>query len=286
MNGPQSNAFSSSSNGFASHPRRALTSMLVAMQARQETTSSGFALRLTPLRFADAMRRWADLETLQKSVTLLIDHHPRNSRNPRNFRQSRNPRNPQNSRLNASSLADLARTKGIAIEEVFSESMILLDDEALNLFVRAGLPTNLCAVRIEGLVEYTDARAIEQAIGTGRSPLEVELRASAFLTMESPRCLYFETRESEQVAMLVGEALRHYVAALRNRPVENIMPPQNWQVSRLLEIQGTISIRPIETEVYSTSIDIGICVKAGELLGPANCSLIFDVFSNTWHDEP
>lgn len=280
MNGPQSNAFSSSSNGFASHPRRALASMLVAMQARQETTSSGFALRLTPLRFADAMRRWADLETPQKSVTLLIDHHPRNSR------QSRNPRNPQNSRLNASSLADLARTKGIAIEEVFSESMILLDDEALNLFVRAGLPTNLCAVRIEGLVEYTDARAIEQALRTGRSPLEVELRASAFLTMESPRCLYFETRESEQVAMLVGEALRHYVAALRNRPVENIMPPQNWQVSRLLEIQGTISIRPIETEVYSTSIDIGICVKAGELLGPANCSLIFDVFSNTWHDEP
>ncbi len=44
-------------------------------------------------------------------------------------------------------------------------------------------------------------------------------------------------------------------------------------------------MRPLETELYSTFVDIGVCVQADEPTRPADRSLIYDVHGNSWHDE-
>ena len=64
---------------------------------------------------------------------------------------------------------------------------------------------------------------------------------------------------------------------------ENIAPPDLGLVDSILHRTGTISIRPIETEVFSTFMDIGIST-----IGPAtqaDYTLIYDIFSDSWHGD-
>ena len=103
------------------------------------------------------------------------------------------------------------------------------------------------------------------------------------LSMPGDRRLHLESRDELHALRIVAESFRHYVAALRQRPIKTIAAPESWMMQRLLATDGIISVRPVETEVFSTSIDIGICTTDRD--GPANCSLIYDVPANSWHDE-
>ncbi|MCZ6835134.1 MAG: hypothetical protein O7G85_05105 [Planctomycetota bacterium] len=162
----------------------------------------------------------------------------------------------------------------------------ILPDHELRAFVGQAANRKFAAVRVDGPLEPRDVEAIVSAIARGDSPLEFECRAIASLHPKGAGGIELDVRHREHALLVVAEAFRHYVAALRKRSVQDVTPPETWQVQRLLDIGGEISVRPIETEVYTTSIDVGVCAESGLPSKPAMLSLIYDVFSDTWHDEP
>lgn len=270
MNGSRSNAFLGQGFNPGGHPRSSLASMLASMRATLDTTADGYRLSLTPMRFIDAMPRWFDIDPGQHARNLLLDSLALDA-------------NPSPA---PSSLSRLLDRCNITARDSFGDDLKVLDDDGLRKLVAGSIDEKPLVVRILGPVEEADALAVESALREGRSALEAEVRAIASLRMLSPRSVSLETRDKTPCLSMVAESFRHYVAALRRCPVGDISAPQSWQMERLLDLEGEIAVRPIETEVYSSSIDIGICVQVGGPTRPANCSLIYDVFSNTWHDEP
>ena len=169
--------------------------------------------------------------------------------------------------------------------ETFDDDLVLLDDDALMVFKYLGMPLDAVLVRIAGPVEASDAEAIRRALDTGRSPLAAELRAEAMLAMPARHRLYLETRSLQPALAMVAECFRHYVAAVLQRTMVAIEAPPTWMMERLLDIEGGVIVRPCETEQFSTSIDVGVCVQGDEPTRPADCSLIYDVLGNSWHDD-
>ncbi len=270
MNGSRSNAFLDQGFNVGGHPRDSLASMLAAMRASLETTAQGYRLSLTPMRFIDAMGRWFDINSRQPPRNLLLDiPAPVSSSSPASLTLNR-----------------LLDRCSITALDSFGDDLKVLDDDGLRKLADGIVDEKPVVVRILGPVEEADALAVKSALSRGHSALEAEVRAIASLRMLSPRSVSLETRDKDSGLTMVSESFRHYVAALRRCPVSDISMPQNWQMERLLDVEGEIAVRPIETEVYSSSIDIGICAQAGGPTRPANCALIYDVFSNTWHDEP
>ena len=104
--------------------------------------------------------------------------------------------------------------------------------------------------------------------------------------MPTPCSLQLDSRDETDALRTVAESFRHYIAFQRRMPVSAIAPPESWQMRRLLDLEGEIYVRPIETEVFSTSIDVGVCAEPGGPTRPADRSLIYDVLTDTWHDEP
>jgi hypothetical protein len=47
-----------------------------------------------------------------------------------------------------------------------------------------------------------------------------------------------------------------------------------------------LTVRPIETQIFSTSIDVGVNTSRERFDAPARRSLIYDRPSDSWHDEP
>jgi hypothetical protein len=162
---------------------------------------------------------------------------------------------------------------------------LVLDDESLaGVLARPALEYRHL-IRIDGPVEASDVSAIARGLMAGRSALQSELRAMATMRVEGDRCLHIETRDQDAACGFVAESFRQYVAALRNRPARMITAPEPWQIMQLLEIKGGLSVRPLETQLYATFIDIGICAGADEPTRPAAHSLIYDVYGNSWHGE-
>lgn len=270
MNGSRSNAFLGQGFSIGGHPRSSLASMLASMRAKLETNAGGYRLSLTPMRFIDAMPRWFDIDPGPHVRNLLLD----------------SPAPVSNPSPAPSSLNRLLDRCNITARDSFGDDLKVLDDDGLRKLVAGNVDEKPLVVRILGPVEEADALAVKSALRQGRSALEAEVRAMASLRMLSPRSVSLETRDKSSCLSMVAESFRHYVAALRRCSVRDISVPQIWQMERLLDLEGEIAVRPIETEVYSSSIDIGICIQEGGPTRPANCSLIYDVYSNTWHDEP
>jgi hypothetical protein len=64
---------------------------------------------------------------------------------------------------------------------------------------------------------------------------------------------------------------------------EPVSPPELGLIDRLLERTGFLSISSIETEMFSTFIDIGI--ETSNNNEPANIAAIYDIFSDSWHSD-
>jgi hypothetical protein len=263
------------------HPRGSLAGLLAAMRATLAPTGFGYQLHLQPLRFTDVMPLWSELGdgsgpagpsggTHHGVTTLLVDLGSMG----------------ESAGEEGLPLAAHAARYGLTGAAAFGEEALALDDEALTRVADMAGERSLAAVRVAGPIEARDAEAMTRALRRGDSPLDFECRAFAALYSGGPRSIRLEVTEPAPALRVVAEAFRHYIAALRKRDVPAIAPPEAWQVQRLLEIAGEISVRPIETEIFTTAIDVGICVEAGGPTRPAGRSLIYDVFSNTWHDEP
>jgi hypothetical protein len=155
------------------------------------------------------------------------------------------------------------------------------DDEALERVASIVQLRRLSIVRIDGPIEPRDAAAMARAVAAERSPLEVEMRAVAGVEV-SESLVSAELRTEEQALVVVGENLRHYLAALCDRPAHRFAAPHLPLLHELMESDG-FTIRPIETQVFSTFIDIGVCPTADEPTQPASRSLIYDLPSDSWH---
>jgi hypothetical protein len=163
-------------------------------------------------------------------------------------------------------------------------SMLLLEDTEFE-WIADTLPWKTFeAVRIEGEVEAADALAIRRAIAGGGTSIEGDLRALAGLRLRPDGGAEFLARSLRPLAALVAEDLAFYLAAVLRCGPESISRPASAQVSRLLACSGRILVRPEETDVFERSIDIGVSTaRQGE--HAADRSLIYDLPSDSWHDE-
>jgi hypothetical protein len=183
-------------------------------------------------------------------------------------------------------ISTIADRLGIEVIQTLDCDCLLFDEVPLQQMLGLLETTMLRAVRIDGPVEPMDAQAIRRARVLGRQPLEAELRAFAAIDVRHDRAVTLHARRFQPVLDLIGQNMRHYMAAILQQPVECFSAPPDWQLQRLLSCSGRMTIRPSDTQVLATSVDVGICTNASRIRHPPDRSLIYDRPSDTWHDEP
>jgi hypothetical protein len=269
MNASENNAFLRGGNSLRFSRNRSLAGLLAPMRARLDQTASGYALTVEPMRAVDALKPFLQLAPTEFGLTLLCGEVDQAAGSTRDDR----------------SVASIARQHGINVVEQFTERSVLVDEQALRALASRAQLDGLTAILIDGPVEQSDVDAIDAAVAQGGSALDAELRAVAAMHVLEDRVVTLETRESRDASRLAAENFRHYLAALRGRPSRQFAAPEAAIVERLLEYSGEIAVRPIETEIFSTSIDVGVSTQPEGDTHPADQSLIYDVYSNSWHGE-
>ena len=140
--------------------------------------------------------------------------------------------------------------------------------------------------RINGPVEDGDAHALHRAWEQQTCLLAAELRASVSLTRGPHDVLVLRTDDQDVALHAAGELFREHVHRTSSRPRERIARPDAGLMHAILGISGTVSIRPIETQCYSTWIDVGINTCPSRSIRPGDCSVIYDTVGNSWHGDP
>ena len=106
--------------------------------------------------------------------------------------------------------------------------------------------------------------------------------SSCFPAGRSP----FELGHEDAILSVAGEVLRKYrILTMQDRMNGAIEPPDLGLIHGLLSHTGSFTIRPIETESYSTWIDIGFSTCPRRSVKPADRSLIYDMIGNSWHGD-
>ena len=260
------NAFERSWSASRGRPR-SLVSMLTPMQAKIEQAMNHVELTLAPMRAIDTLPVWTAIGG-SDAVTLLSDYSAITKKC-------------------AKPLDGFKYLERLAVDtgEAIGEKHLVLSDAQLRDVLQVLDCEALSLVRLSGMVDARDAAAIDEAIKAGASALHADLRASAAMHVIRDSVITLHTRDLEQAHRLVAENFRQYLAALLNKPVSEIDAPQPWQIERLMSETNELTVRPIESEVYSTFVDIGIATTPNGSSGPAARSLIYDRPSDTWHDE-
>ncbi len=131
---------------------------------------------------------------------------------------------------------------------------------------------------INGPVEVSDADAILHEVNNSELPLVADFRMKSVITATEHEGVSAHVRIYDEAVLLIASALAQYVGAIMNTSVSL---PDLGLVDALLEQSDLLSIKPIETEVYSTFIDIGISTSDGSV--PASMAAIYDIYSDSWH---
>jgi len=140
-------------------------------------------------------------------------------------------------------------------------------------------------VQVDGAVEAGDLRAMHLAATGGASVFDVEFRASVTAGMIGARAAAFTAREQSPLLKILAMALRGYVASLLRSDSQLIALPSARLVEALMAPSGRMCIRPIESVLSSTAIDIGIDTLGSDGAAPANDALIYDIYGNSWHGD-
>ncbi|TVQ51974.1 MAG: hypothetical protein EA377_11250 [Phycisphaerales bacterium] len=276
-------------------------------------TDHGWSITVTPMKTFDALRSWRHLidpDRRDQAETLVIDtaavravtgelrnvrsgmaegSQDERSRVERKATRSQplpKPEVPPIVQQSPPPLRVIAERAQLPVGEVFSDHALAVDELTLRELVTSCPQRAFCCVLVDGPIESGDARAVSRAIENKLSPLAVELRATASLRVNNDSSVTLETRDQSLGLHLVSESFRQYLASLGRRPVSDFNGPETWQMERLLGVSGEINVRPRETDWYSTSVDVGISTECGEHTRPADRSLVYDLPSGTWHDEP
>ncbi len=87
-------------------------------------------------------------------------------------------------------------------------------------------------------------------------------------------------RDYDDALILASTALGQYASELLG---ESVSSPDLGLVDNLLARTNSISLRPIETEVFSSFVDMGI--STSKQTDPADISTIYDIHSDTWYGD-
>ena len=85
-------------------------------------------------------------------------------------------------------------------------------------------------------------------------------------------------RNYSDALILIGNALSKYVSSITKSTVSI---PEIGLIDTLLSQSNLLVINTIETEIFSTFIDIGISTSLS--FKPASIVTIYDIYSDTWH---
>ncbi len=190
------------------------------------------------------------------------------------------------------SLAGLVKPLRIRLTETAEgwkvELSSLSPGDAMMAFAREDLledSTILCGTGakdwvacINGPVEVADADAILKEVNSAELPLVADCRMQSVITSTENEGVSAHLREYDEALLLIANALAQYVGSIMKKSVSI---PDLGLVDALLEQSDLLSIKPIETEVYSTFIDIGISTSDGSV--PASMAAIYDIYSDSWH---
>lgn len=247
-----------------------LAGLLSAMRASILARDFGVRLELEPMHAAALMDPWSRLASPTTGNTLLLP----------------DPAVAPPARAEAAaSLASVVQRLGIKTHGRAGERGLVLTSSSMKELVAVSGLNGHVAVMIEGPVEAADAAAISLAMSSRQSPLAADVRAVAAMRITGDRTAYLDLRDRYQAFDFVAEAFRLYLAGLRHAPAWQFAPPEPVLVERLLDRHDRISVRPIETAIYSTSIDVGVCTSSAEAGKPADASLIYDIYTDSWHGD-
>jgi hypothetical protein len=132
---------------------------------------------------------------------------------------------------------------------------------------------------VDGPIEIGDANAIIASISSSNSPLAAECRMHSMITSVEQGGISAHVREYDDALALVAESFRQYASNLLNCGAST---PDLGLMATLFERGNDISVRPIESEVFSTFLDIGISSSPESA---AEQALIYDIHSDSWHGE-
>lgn len=251
-----------------------LASLLAPLRARINRIDDGFELVIQPMRPVDAVAPFLAASTDDREDA---------------------PGHTTNLVLGASavpgqlpaarSLGALADEADIPILERFDDDRLVLDDGAFTRLAARSGAVIAAAARIDGPIEASDARWIARGLESGVSPLATEVRTQRAIVASDQLTLSVHARRERDVMPFVAENLRHYLAAVSGIGLERVPAPDAGLLVPLFEQSGEIAVRPIETDVYSTAVDVGIATSPLESPRPADASLIYDLHATTWHGD-
>lgn len=269
-----SNAFTRASSGFRS-PSRSLASSLASMRVQVERSGKRCRVELSPMSAFDgiAASTLIEGESLAEPVTILLNVTVRDD-------------------LTGASIPieSVAARWGIDIVALDAGTRrpgaprLLVGDGALRQLLALVDVEAVTALRVEGPLDPIDAAALADAVVAGADPLDDERVLAAF-EVEDDRTVHLVANDFDAAMTLVGENFRHYLAALSDEPPATFSGVPADVLGVWLRDGGAMTIRPIETELYSTFIDVGVCLTAEPSCGPARAALIYDHPSATWHGE-
>ena len=163
-----------------------------------------------------------------------------------------------------------------------ANGLLVLDDDALALYIASFEIEQLQMVRVEGPVDRSDINAILSKATQGDSVLEAELRATCSVEYSAEGSKILESRRIDMIAAALGADLAGYVANILSLARGDVPRPPQQQVMQLLARSGSILIRPKDIEVNGGMIDIGICTNLAEPADSTDTGLIFYPTDGVW----
>ena len=135
-------------------------------------------------------------------------------------------------------------------------------------------------VLVDGLVELSDAHAIDRALVRGDSPFDAELRTVADLKPGTDS-MVVEAVDPQMLDMITIALLRGHVARCLQVCLRDVAEPELDTV-QCARAGADLLLRPIETRVMSGSVDVGL----GRVVNQAATeAIIFDRKTGAWHTD-
>jgi hypothetical protein len=191
--------------------------------------------------------------------------------------------------LEAAACLATSLESGVTVLLTAEGNTLVLEDGALATLARTRSISPCVAVRMQcpdvGFVESSDVRAIADAVRRGQRPIEADVRARWSLQSEAGGIELVAPRASIALPLL-AESIARYAADRLGEPRCDITPPEPDLVERLMAISGSALIRPKETQVWASFIEIGVCVDREGRERPCELALLYDRPSGSWHMEP
>ena len=169
--------------------------------------------------------------------------------------------------VDISSLTPCDAIMALTREDLLEDSTIL-----------CGVGASQWVACVQGAIEEGDANAIIHEISNAISPICADFRMQSVVTSSDGESICAHVRDYDDALMLAATALSRYMSDLLG---ENVSQPDLGVMDALLCKTGTLSIRPIETESFSSFVDVGI--STGQSIEPADAAVIYDIHSDSWH---